>query len=175
MNREMLKELGLDEESVNRIMIENGKDIEKAKASNEKLQTELAKAKETIQNYEKENIEELKREASEFKLKAGYLEEELKETKNNALLDKSLSDVNTHDTEMLKKVLDMNKIEYKDGKIIGLEEQIAELKQTKSYLFKEERTEESSGIQGIKSFSPGGSGASETSTMQAEIETIFKE
>lgn len=56
MKRDFLKELGIDDEAINKIMAENGKDINNAKSDAEKsaaeleqLKAELAKANETIE------------------------------------------------------------------------------------------------------------------------------
>lgn len=45
MKRDFLKELGLEEDAINKIMAENGKDIEKAKGDFEKISTELEQTK----------------------------------------------------------------------------------------------------------------------------------
>lgn len=58
MKREFLKELGIDDEAINKIMAENGKDINNAKGESEKLAAEkeqlandLAKAQETLEKF----------------------------------------------------------------------------------------------------------------------------
>lgn len=45
MKRDFLKELGLDEDAINKIMAENGKDINNAKGESEKVAAELEQAK----------------------------------------------------------------------------------------------------------------------------------
>lgn len=45
MKRDFLKELGIDDEAINKIMAENGKDINAAKAESEKVAAELEQTK----------------------------------------------------------------------------------------------------------------------------------
>lgn len=53
MKREMLKELGLEEDVINKIMAENGKDLEKAKASTDKITQDLEKVREELEAKDK--------------------------------------------------------------------------------------------------------------------------
>lgn len=83
MKREMLKELGLEEEVINKIMAENGKDLEKAKSTTDKAAQDLVKAKEEIaakekliteanaeiEKYKGMDIEGIKKSADEWKTK----------------------------------------------------------------------------------------------------------
>lgn len=83
MKRELLKELGLTDEQINRIMTENGKDIEKHKQETVKanqdlekyksevegLKTQLTDANTQIQSFKEMDIEGIKRSADEWKSK----------------------------------------------------------------------------------------------------------
>lgn len=182
MNREMLKDLGLEEEAINKIMAENGKDIENAKgdlkakeSELQKVQEQLKEANKTIESYKDMNIEDIKKSAEDWEGKAKELETELTQTRNEALLDKNLAAINTYDPDMLKKALNQEEIIFKDGEIIGLDKQIESLKESKAYLFKAEAPAEPEqpSIQGVKSYEPGTSGASGATGMQAEIEAVF--
>lgn len=83
MKREFLKELGLTDEQIDKIMAENGKDIEKAKGDTAKLENDLA-TKETeietlqgqlkeantqIESFKEMDIEGIKQSADEWKAK----------------------------------------------------------------------------------------------------------
>lgn len=54
MKRDFLKELGLETEVIDKIMTENGKDIEKEKALSSELNTKLSAANDKISGYEKQ-------------------------------------------------------------------------------------------------------------------------
>jgi len=59
MKRDFLKELGLDDEAINKIMAENGKDINNAKGESEKVAAELEQAKAEL-NAANETLEKFK-------------------------------------------------------------------------------------------------------------------
>lgn len=90
MKRDFLKDLGLDDETINKIMAENGADINKAKGESEKaaaeleqLKAELKGANETLEKFKdydevKADVEkyraELEKSQSDFKNKIAALE-----------------------------------------------------------------------------------------------------
>lgn len=83
MKREFLKTLGLEDEAIDKIMTENGKDLEKAKSTTEKVNQELEKIKSEleankqtldeanaqIEKFKEMDIEGIKRSADEWKAK----------------------------------------------------------------------------------------------------------
>ena len=70
MKREFLQELGLEKEAIDKIMAQNGMDINEAKKGVEAMEKELETAKETIKAFQKEtekkSIEELKKQLTEL-------------------------------------------------------------------------------------------------------------
>ncbi len=76
MKREFLTELGLEKEAIDKIMAENGKDIEKEKTKTEKAETERDGLKETLESTQEElkkfeglDVEGQKKMIDELKLK----------------------------------------------------------------------------------------------------------
>ena len=83
MKRDFLKGLGLDDSVIDQIMDENGKDIqreknavnkvnqdlEKYKAENEGLKTQLSEANTQIQSFKEMDIDGIKASAEEWKTK----------------------------------------------------------------------------------------------------------
>lgn len=148
MKREFLLELGIDKENVDKIMAENGKDIaaEKAKTTSAEeslasLQATLEEANTTIAGFKEKDldVEKAKNLAKEWEKKFQEAEEAReKEAKNNALM-RELAKTNTVDAEVLKACLNMDEIIVKDGKFIGLDDQIANLKENKPYLFDDKK------------------------------------
>ena len=178
MKREYLEKLGLDKETIDKIMAENGKDIEseksKVEAKEKELETvreNLTKANETIESYKGMNIEEIQKSAEDWKTKYEGMEEELTKVKNNARLEKEIAGFNTIDSDVLLKLINQEDLVYKDDKIHGLEDQIANIKEGKPYLFKEEN-QESNSEDRFSSYNPETS-SSETNSMTEELNNIF--
>ena len=82
MNREFLKGIeGLTDEAIDRIMAENGKDIEKEKGKAKELQSQLQAANESLTALQDE-IGELKKEnPDELKVRIGELEQQIADRK----------------------------------------------------------------------------------------------
>lgn len=180
MKREYLEKLGLDKETIDKIMAENGKDIEaeksKVTAKEQELETvrdNLTKANETIESYKGMNIEEVQKSAADWKTKYEGMEQELTKVKNNARLEKEVAGFNTIDSDVLLKLINQEDLVYKDDKIHGLEDQIVKIKEGKPYLFKEEN-QESNNEDRFSSYNPETSSSS-TNTMTEELNNIFGE
>lgn len=145
MKTEDLKEKGLTQEQIDFVMAENGKDIEAVKSDVTSKQTEidalnsqLTELNKEIKSFKDMNIEEVKAKVTELEGKKADLEKELKETRESALLDKALSSINTHDADVVKGLLKKDELVFKEGEVVGFENQIETLKKEKPYLFKED-------------------------------------
>lgn len=145
MQRKFLEELGLEKEVIDKIMDENGKDIEgeKSKLTTKEKELELVnnqltEANKAIKSYKDMNIDDIKKSADDWAEKYKSLEVELKDTKNSATLEKELLKSNPQDVSLILAVLDREKLKFEEDKVDGLEEQIKSLKENKPYLFKEE-------------------------------------
>lgn len=176
MKREFLRGLDLEDDQINSIMKEYSGSISS-------LQDSISDKDEEIQNLkdEKKNLEEKQKSEDDFKedgltasqWKEKYEELDQEKTKmiNTAKLDKELSSLNAYDLETLKKSLDMDKVEFTEEGIVGLEDQISSLKENKSFLFKTEDPKETR----FSSFDPP-SGSGETpSAMEQEINSVFED
>lgn len=151
MKRKFLEELGLEKEVIDKIMAENGNDINAAKADYESLKQQLETANQQVTERDKQ-LEQLKKNAGDNEelsskiaelqaenkeTKAKY-EADLKELKLSAAIQTSLVG-KVHDEELVSSLFDKSKlILSEDGKVTGLEEQLKQLKETKGFLFKEE-------------------------------------
>ena len=151
MKRSFLGDLGLEKEVVDKIMAENGKDIENAKADYDELKAELKTANATIADRDNQ-LKELKdsvKDNEDLTAKIAELEKQNKdEAKNhkaeieslkiNNAIDKALATFKAKTPKAVKAMLDMENIKLdEDGNITGIDEQvkaIAEAEDTK-YLF----------------------------------------
>lgn len=152
----------LSKEIIDKIMDENGKDINKAKGDLEDVQGELKKAKETIKERDRQleglkdidveklndTIETLKEENKEAAKKH---EQELKDIKLTNAIKLAIAG-KVFDEDMAASLFDKNKLVLTDdGKVAGLNEQLESIKKDKSFLFKTDKVE--------PHYNPAGGGA----------------
>ena len=138
MKRNFLEDLGLEKEVVDKIMAENGKDIENAKANYDELKAELKTANATIADRDNQ-LKELKDSAKgneDLTAKIAELEKQNKdEAKNhkaeieslkiNNAIDKALATFKAKTPKAVKAMLDMENIKFdEDGNITGIDEQV---------------------------------------------------
>lgn len=150
-----LKKIGVEieenkiKEFVDSIMTEAGNDLNIQKTKTETIQNDL-KVKEglieelnaKIKELDSVDIEKIKEES----FKAGKAEgsKEFDDFKKTSALKSALSGYKAKDVDLLQKMLDNEKIKYeeKDGNytVKGIEEQINNIKETHSYLFEDDNT-----------------------------------
>ena len=155
MKRNFLEDLGLEKEVVDKIMAENGKDIENAKANYDELKAELKTANATIADRDNQ-LKELKDSAKgneDLTAKIAELEKQNKdEAKNhkaeieslkiNNAIDKALATFKAKTPKAVKAMLDMENIKFdEDGKVTGIDEQLKALIEAEDtkYLFNDNK------------------------------------
>ena len=143
MKREYLKSLELSEEIIDKIMDENGKDVEAIKnkyADYDNIKVQLKEANKQIENFKSMDIDKIKQAADDWKSKFDESEQEhkkqiekfIKETAiKTAIADKA------QDIDSVAKLFDMDKITVdEDGKVSGVDEQLTAMQESKKFLFK---------------------------------------
>lgn len=151
MKRSFLEDLGLEKEIIDKIMAENGKDVEALKSA----KAELDIAKNTISERDKQ-FEELRnsvKDNAELTQKIAGLEEENKKAavnhkaeieslKISNAIEKSLMSYKAKTPKAVKAMLDMDNVKIdKDGNVTGVDEQVKALfegEDTK-YLFNDDK------------------------------------
>lgn len=178
MKREFLENLGLEKEVVDKIMAENGKDInaEKAKATSKDdeikvLKEQVETANKEIKSYKDMNIEEIKKSVETWKAKAKEHEDNLKSLKNDTALKDAVRGYKSVDEDVLLKLIDRENIKFTEEGITGLKEQIEGLKQSKPYLFEDGQTKD----ERFNAHTPPDSSGGSVSAMESEITSIFNE
>ena len=136
MNTEALKKLGLTQEQIDAIMAENGKDIkaeqdkaEGLKKERDSLQSQLSEANETIKGYKDMDIDAIKKSADDWEDKYKASVKELEDMRFDNLLDKGLTGSGAYDADIVKKLLDREALIVKDGKLEGLDKQLAHMQE----------------------------------------------
>src|SRR5690606_21874396 len=155
MKREFLKELGLADDVIEKIMAEHGKTVNSMKE-------ELEKAKEYQQQIEDlkgqikqrdDQLEELKKKATdneELQQQIQALQDQNKQLQKeyeqkmqkqafNFALERALVSAKARNPKAVKALLDIEVIKLDGDKLLGLEEQLKKLKESDPYLFEEEQ------------------------------------
>lgn len=147
MKRDFLRDLGLEEEIVNKIMAENGKDIEKAKSGREELEEKI----ELLQNQIKEkdlkidelaksndDVDGLKNKIIELQSLNEKQQLDLKQSQIDSAVKIALINSKAKNLTAVKSLLNLENAELDGDVVKGLEKQIEELKKSDAYLFNEE-------------------------------------
>ena len=148
MKREFLEKYGLAKEQIDEILNENGNDINKAKADAETLKTQveeykdqLAKRDADIEELSKQTGNSAELQTSLNDLQAKYeadtqaLNDKVAETTRNSAIELALTKAGAKNFKATKALLDLEAIEVTNEGIKGLDEQIASLTESESYLF----------------------------------------
>lgn len=157
MKREDLKEIGLDDEAVDKVFGLYGKSVEKIKDERDSFKSQVDSFDEERQQLNnqlkdrskeldtlredveagkdlKDQIELLKQSHSE---KEKQMQQQLNQTKLDYELDKSLDQYGVKNSSLVKRLINQDdvKLSEEGNGLIGLDEQIEQLKQTDDYLF----------------------------------------
>lgn len=147
MKTEFLKELGLEQDVIDKIMAENGKDIEGFKSKVSTLETErdglknqLDEANTQIESFKELDVDGIKAAADEWKQKAEQAEQDsakqLAELKFSHALESKLAGTKAKDAAIVAGLLDRDALKLnEDGSILGLDEQLSKIKEEKGFLF----------------------------------------
>ena len=154
MEREFLKGLGLEKDAIDKIMAENGKDIELEKGKVKDIQSQLVTANNTIKELDNQletlknspdNTETLKQQIQQLqddnKAKDEAHQKEIKELKVNSALEKALTNAKAKNAKAVQALLDLgDDVELnEDGTIKGLDEKIKALKKSDAYMFNDDK------------------------------------
>ena len=155
MKTEFLKSLNLSQGVIDKIMAENGKDIavEQKKAEKviqerdsyklkaESLETQVNDANTEIQKFKDMDIDGIKKAADDWKETAekakADADKQISQMKFDYALSAALTGAKAKNTKAVKALLDMDGLKFNDndGKIVGLDEQLAQIKTDNDYLF----------------------------------------
>ena len=117
---------------------------EDAKALGELWEEELSREKENISaQFDAEKI----REEAFLEAKNEFLKE-----KKESAIEKALEDANSKSTKTLAALINFDNVNFEDGKLVGLSEQIEELKRECGFLFFDEEENKPKFTKGIESF-----------------------
>ena len=139
MKRKYLEDLGLAKDVIDKIMEENGRDIESAKGELEGITEERDDLKKTVLERDKQ-LEALKKatgDAQKLKEMIEQLQADNRKIKVDAAIDKALTGARAKNLTAVKALLkDLDKAEIAgDGTVKGLEDQIKALQKAEDTKF----------------------------------------
>ena len=119
-------------------IVSNGNWIPKDKFNN--LNEQLKTANTTIADLKKSNKdnEDLQSKVTDYETKVKNYEKQIQDMQFNYALDGALKSANARNVKAIKALLNMDNVKLDGEKLLGLNEQIEELKKSDSYLFAEE-------------------------------------
>jgi hypothetical protein len=151
MKRDFLKELGLEDEVIDKIMAEHGKTAnafkDKADAAEAQVTTltgQLDEANKAIKGFEDMDIEAVKQSAKDWEAKFNQAQAdaaaELAKVRYDTAMTNALTEAKARNPKAVAALLDSEalKLNEKDGTIVGLNEQLEAIKKDNAYLFEEE-------------------------------------
>lgn len=151
MKRKFLEDFGIEKEAIDKIMAENESDINTIKAEQESLKKQLEVVHQQLVERDSQ-LEELKKNSgdnaelkaqletlqSENKAAKQKYEQDMKNLKLDTAIQLAIGET-AQDIDLVAGLVDKSKlILSEDGKVTGIEEQLRTLKETKSFLFKQE-------------------------------------
>lgn len=155
MKREFLQnfkvgEQALPKEIIDAIMNENGNDIEATKkpfSDYEGIKSQLAAANRAIEDFKGMDIDSIKLAADDWKEKAEKAERDaaakIADMEFSYALDGALKVAKARDPLGLKAHLDMDGLKLNNGKLVGLDEQLAKAREQYGFLFEENEAQPS--------------------------------
>lgn len=177
--KELLKNAGIEESKIDSIVTDFNKEVPKYLIPKDKY-NELAETKKRLEadlSERDQQLEDLSKSAGlteELKTQIEQLKQEnqaAKEQYEKELQDLTLSSAiksaisgKVHDEELVLSLFDREKLVIDGDKIVGLDEQLKELQESKSFLFK---SEEQSG------FKIGGNGQGAAQASEDQLASIF--
>lgn len=156
MNREFLEGLGLEKETVDKVMKEHGKTLNDTKEKADKVgslenQIEDYKQQLTERDTQLEELKKVDAEGLQAKIEELQQTNETQKTEyENQLeqqafehkLESTLSNAKVKNTKAVKALLDTEKIKLDGDKLLNLDDQLESLKESDSYLFEQEESTE---------------------------------
>lgn len=180
MKRDFLKNLGLSQEQIDKVMEENGNDINHEKQKSEEikkqaqaLEEQLEKANDTISKWNQLEPEKLQEQLAAitqaYEQEKADRAKEKKEMEQRNRLKEAVEQVGSRDADTLYKLLNVEDLKFTDDTIQGFEEQIEVLKKEKAFLFEtNDKPEEP-----FQMHTPEVSTSEETAAMAAQVQSIL--
>lgn len=169
MNRKFLEELGLGKEQIDKIMSENGKDVERHKSDLEQAQkerddfkTQLDTTAAKLKDFESVDVDKLQHEIATLKgdlqQKDSVYQQQIAERDFHDTLKSKITAAHGRNVKSIMANLDIDALKESKNRNEDIEQAVNSLKESDPYLFVEEQKP-------VARVSTGGSHSEESSTM----------
>ena len=146
MQRKFLEDLGLDKEVIDKIMDENGADIEKTKTKLEAecdgYKTQLETAQNALKEFEGVDVKDLQEEIKSLNEKmttqATEHQQKIADMEFNNVLDGAITKSGAKNATAIKALLDLETLKASKNQAEDIEKALNELKTSDDYLFTSE-------------------------------------
>ena len=139
MKREFLEGLGLEKETIDKIMTENGNDINREKAKADEYKSQLDTAKETLKSFEGVDVKDLQGQITklnsdlaakdtEYQAKIAYME-------FSSTLDAAITGSKAKNVKAVRALLDIDTLKASKNQSEDIKKAIEEVKTANDYLF----------------------------------------
>ena len=135
MQRKFLEDLGLEKEIVDKIMSENGSDIEKTKARLEAERDNYKEQLETAQNALKEFDGKIETLNNDLKNKETEYQSKIADMEFSAVLDSAISSSKARNAKAVKALLDIEALKNSKNQSEDIKTAIEAIKTDNDYLF----------------------------------------
>lgn len=139
MQRKFLEDLGLEKEVIDKIMDENGKDINREKDKAEEFKTQLDTAKETLKSFDGVDVKELQSKistlTSDLEQKDKDYQAKIADMEFNSLLDSAISSSGAKNSKAVKALIDIETLKSSKNQSEDIKKAIDTVKSENDYLF----------------------------------------
>ena len=145
MKRDFLKELGLEDEIIDKVMAEHGRGVENAKGGKKELEDKIELLEKQIKEKDSkidelakgsDDAETLKKQILELQETNKKQTADLQQFKIDSAVELVLANAKAKNAKAVKSLLDLTNVEFDDdNKIKGLDDQIKKLQESDGYLF----------------------------------------
>ena len=139
MQRKFLEELGLEKDVIDKIMTENGNDIEKIKADRDNYKSQLETAQEALKGFEGVDVKELNSKIaqlnSDLAAKDSEYQQKIADMEFNSVLDNAITASGARNAKALKALLDVDALKSSKNQAEDIKSAIDAVKTDNGYLF----------------------------------------
>ena len=139
MKREFLEGLGLEKETIDKIMTENGNDINRAKAKADEYKSQLDTAKETLKSFEGVDVKDLQGQItklnSDLAAKDTEYQAKIADMEFSSTLDAAITGSKAKNVKAVRALLDIDTLKASKNQSEDIKKAIEEVKTANDYLF----------------------------------------
>lgn len=139
MKREFLEGLGLEKDTIDKIMAENGNDINREKTKADEYKSQLDTAKETLKGFEGVDVAQLQGEITKLNTdlanKDAEYQKKIADMEFNSVLDSAINGSKAKNSKAVKALLDLDKLKASKNQTEDIKTALEELRKSDSYLF----------------------------------------